>query len=67
MTESGRTTQRRVLDAVQRLRLWQPGDSVCLAVSGGVDSMVLMHLMHRTQGAHGARLSVVSIDHGLRT
>ena len=67
MTESGRTTQRRVLDAVQRLRLWQPGDSVCLAVSGGVDSMVLMHVMHRTQGAHGARLSVVSIDHGLRT
>lgn len=66
MTDSGRTTQRRVLDAVQRLGLWQPGDTVCLAVSGGVDSMVLMHLMHRTQRAHGAQLSVVSIDHGLR-
>jgi len=66
MTEMGRTTQRRVLDAVQRLRLWRPGDTVCLAVSGGVDSMVLMHLMHRTQAAHGAQLSVVSIDHGLR-
>jgi len=39
---------------------------VAIGVSGGVDSVVLMHLLHRTQRAHGGELIVMSIDHGLR-
>lgn len=66
MSDSARTVQRRVLDAVQRLKLWTPGQTVCVAVSGGVDSTVLLHLLHRTQRAHQGQLMVCSIDHGLR-
>jgi len=40
---------------------------VLVAVSGGVDSTALLHLLHRTQGAHKADLKVMSIDHGLRS
>jgi tRNA(Ile)-lysidine synthase len=61
-----RTLQRRVLDAIQRSRLWAPGETVAVAVSGGLDSTVLLHLLHRTQGAHRGALVVCSIDHGLR-
>jgi len=43
-----------------------PGESVAVAVSGGLDSTVLLHLLHRTQGAHRGELVVCSIDHGLR-
>lgn len=42
---------------------------VVLAVSGGADSMALLHLMSRwaaVQGANGPRLCVATIDHGLR-
>ncbi len=67
MTErSARTLQARVLEQVRVQRLWNPGERVTVAVSGGVDSMVLMHILHRTARAHGGRITVVSVDHGLR-
>ena len=40
-----------------------------LAVSGGADSLALMYLAHgwgRQRGTHRPRLSVLTIDHGLR-
>jgi tRNA(Ile)-lysidine synthase len=61
-----RTLPLRVLEAVRTHGLWSPGQTVLLAVSGGLDSVALMHLLHRTAGAHGGRLSVASVDHGLR-
>jgi tRNA(Ile)-lysidine synthase len=67
MKDRVRTLQRRVLETIQRYRLWNPGDTVCVAVSGGVDSTVLLHLLHRTRGAHGGELAVCSINHGLRS
>ena len=39
-----------------------PGSAVTCAVSGGADSMAMMVLAH----AHGLRVSVVHVDHGLR-
>ena len=66
MSGQARTLQPRVLECIRRCVLWSPGDTVAVAVSGGVDSLVLLHLLHRTQGAHGGKLTVLSADHGLR-
>ncbi len=61
-----RTLPRRVIDTIRRTRMWSPGHRVLVAVSGGVDSTVLLHVLHQTAGAHGAELGVASVDHGLR-
>lgn len=40
---------------------------VGVAVSGGGDSVALLHLMHRAAPQAGFRLSAVTVDHGLRS
>jgi tRNA(Ile)-lysidine synthase len=38
---------QQLLDFVQEQKLFQPSDRLLLAVSGGIDSMVLWHLFHK--------------------
>lgn len=61
-----RTLPQRVLGFIRKHRLWDPGERVVVAVSGGADSTALLEILARTAGAHGGRLEVVSLDHGLR-
>ncbi len=42
------------------------GQRVLAAVSGGADSLCLLHLLHRLQPALGLTLAVATLDHGLR-
>jgi tRNA(Ile)-lysidine synthase len=42
------------------------GSAVVAAVSGGGDSVALLHLMHRASRSRGYRLVVAHLDHGLR-
>ncbi len=42
------------------------GQTVLIAVSGGVDSMVLLHLFHAVASRHAVRLAVVHANHQLR-
>ena len=58
--------QKQFIQYVKKNQFWEPKSNVCIAVSGGIDSMVLMHLMHRTQRFHQAQLEVCTIDHQLR-
>jgi tRNA(Ile)-lysidine synthase len=44
----------------------RPGDGVAVAVSGGADSVALLHAMHTLAGPRGWRLGVLTVDHGLR-
>lgn len=39
---------------------------ILVAVSGGVDSMVLMHVLSRLAAQHGFELAAHGVDHGLR-
>lgn len=42
------------------------GESILLAVSGGVDSMVMLELLSRIGGPLGSNIGVAHFDHGLR-
>ena len=43
-----------------------PGDGVAVAVSGGADSLALLHALRALAGRRGWRLAVLTVDHGLR-
>jgi tRNA(Ile)-lysidine synthase len=51
---------------VRQERLLAGGERVLVAVSGGPDSVALLHLLHRLQPDLGLRLGVAHFDHGLR-
>jgi tRNA(Ile)-lysidine synthase len=57
---------RRVLAVVRRHRLFQPGNKILVAVSGGSDSVALLHLLHALQPEWRLDLSVLHVNYGLR-
>ncbi|MDZ4338728.1 MAG: tRNA lysidine(34) synthetase TilS [candidate division NC10 bacterium] len=60
----------RVFPAVRRAivthRLLEPGEGVVVAVSGGADSVVLLHCLLRLRADWSLTLHVAHFDHGLR-
>jgi tRNA(Ile)-lysidine synthase len=43
-----------------------PGDGVAVAVSGGADSLALLHALRVLAGPRDWRLAMLTVDHGLR-
>ena len=60
------TLQQRTALLIRRQQLVPPGSRLLLAVSGGTDSLVLLHLFSRLGPGFGLSLHVASLDHGLR-
>jgi tRNA(Ile)-lysidine synthase len=56
----------RLRAAVVSGRLLNRGDHVLVGVSGGPDSVALLHLLAELRGSLGFRLSIVHVDHQLR-
>jgi len=52
--------------AVSRHRLVRPGDRVLVAVSGGPDSVALLHALTLLRPEYGLALHVCHVHHGLR-
>lgn len=50
----------------RRENLFAPGERVLVAVSGGPDSVTLLHLLHRLKDDLQLKLGVAHFDHGLR-
>ncbi|TWI68118.1 tRNA(Ile)-lysidine synthase [Desulfobotulus alkaliphilus] len=46
--------------------MWHKEDSILIAVSGGADSMALLHGLSDLKDLHGAFMGVAHLNHGLR-
>jgi tRNA(Ile)-lysidine synthase len=55
-----------VLKTILRYNMFKPGDRVGVAVSGGADSVYLLHALAALAPRWGLALCVIHLDHGLR-
>jgi tRNA(Ile)-lysidine synthase len=56
----------KVKATVEKYRMLQEGDRVIVGVSGGVDSVVLLHVLMALRDEFGLSLIVAHLDHGIR-
>ncbi|MGA2242041.1 MAG: tRNA lysidine(34) synthetase TilS [Verrucomicrobiota bacterium] len=57
---------QRVEQNIQNRRLLKRGQAILVAVSGGLDSMTLLHALHKLSSRHRWRLTVAHFNHRLR-
>ncbi|RIX49234.1 tRNA lysidine(34) synthetase TilS [Paenibacillus nanensis] len=46
--------------------LWRPGDAIVIAVSGGPDSMALLHMLRALSQEQSLKLTAAHVNHGFR-
>ena len=56
----------RVKKTIDRYHLLEKGDRLIVGVSGGVDSMVLLHLLNAYRETFALSLIVAHVNHGFR-
>jgi tRNA(Ile)-lysidine synthase len=56
----------RVVHTIERHRMFTPGDRVAVAVSGGADSVCLLHVLLELAPRWNLTLSVLHVNHNLR-
>jgi tRNA(Ile)-lysidine synthase len=57
---------QRLEDSIESRRLLERGQKILVAVSGGLDSMVLLHALKKISDRHKWRMVVVHFNHQLR-
>ncbi|HUV45544.1 MAG TPA: ATP-binding protein, partial [Dehalococcoidia bacterium] len=58
--------ESKVIDFIQKHSLISPGEIVVVGVSGGADSVCLLHVLAKWQKEPGIRLHVAHLNHQLR-
>lgn len=56
----------RIAKTIDENRLLKRGDSVLVALSGGPDSVALLHFLDRLKSKYRIALAVAHLDHGIR-
>jgi len=56
----------KVKKIIEKYHMFSPGDKVLVAVSGGPDSVCLLHILNRCRKEMALSLHVVHINHGIR-
>ena len=64
--ESVKNTVQKVETTISRYQMLDPGDLCIVGVSGGPDSVCLLHILHELREALKIGLVVAHYDHGLR-
>ncbi|MDZ7330830.1 MAG: tRNA lysidine(34) synthetase TilS [candidate division KSB1 bacterium] len=57
---------KNFIDYNENHQLIRSGDHVLVAVSGGIDSVVLLHLLIQIRDQFGLQLEILHVNHGLR-
>ena len=60
-----RSLQEKVAKTISKYSMIKHGDRVAVAVSGGKDSLSLLHIMNMLCGKHGSTVCAVTIDEGI--
>jgi|LFRM01.1.fsa_nt_gb tRNA(Ile)-lysidine synthase len=55
-----------VLTTIKGYSMLQPGDSVVVGVSGGIDSTALLHVLWRLRESWSLQLHIAHLNHGIR-
>jgi tRNA(Ile)-lysidine synthase len=63
---SPKKTLRKVRQTISRYEMMQPGDLVVVGVSGGPDSVCLLHILYELKDELHVHLLPAHFDHGLR-
>jgi len=58
--------QHEMLQFAAEKQMWQAGQLIVVAVSGGPDSMALLHLLHSVSGRQQLKLVIAHVNHGYR-
>ena len=61
-----RSVRSKVLHYIRERGLMRAGDRVCVAVSGGADSVALLRVLLELRAELGIVLAVAHFNHGLR-
>ncbi len=62
----GEALLERIAEIISRYSMVEPGYAVGVAVSGGADSVALLHILFSLAPRWNLRLRVLHLDHGLR-
>ena len=56
----------KIKNTIDRYQLFSPGDRVIVAVSGGPDSVTLLHVLNKFRSLLGLQLHMAHVNHNLR-
>ena len=56
---------RKTAKTISKYKMIKNGDIVCVAVSGGKDSLALLHILDKMSKTHHFQIKVITIDEGI--